>query len=229
MRKKNIVLGALVIALCLGAVPASAAPSIDDLHTDFPQTVTVQPDDGSAAAQALSRTEIYCAQALPEQYMEKDAQGNPVDTALSKMIAASCSVTGETGGNGRSIPDEIPTVRQLVEMLGQTDQAEYGLDRLEQLTYMMDLKYVLTGQRVVAGGTIPGQAIRMRDGRIRLTMDGGEVLRAGKIEDFVILLASQEEQDYCFLTMKEYDADTGIYTVEFPYIGSFMVMQIMEQ
>lgn len=229
MRKKSVIFGALAISLCLGALPVSASPSIDNLQADSQQTVSVLDDGESPAARALTRTEIYCSQAQVEQYLEKDAQGNTVETKMSQMIAASRSVTEETGSNGRAISDEIPTVRQLVEFLGQPEQTEYDLDRLEQLTYMMDLKYSLTGQRIAVGSRLPGKAFRMRDGKITLTVDGGEVLRSGNIQDFVIFLADDRGENSCFLKMKEYDSETGVYTVELPYIGSFMVMQIMDR
>ena len=229
MRKKSVIFGALAISLCLGALPVSASPSIDNLQADSQQTVSVLDDGESPAARALTRTEIYCSQAQVEQYLEKDAQGNTVETKMSQMIAASRSVTEETGSNGRAISDEIPTVRQLVELLGQPEQTEYDLDRLEQLTYMMDLKYSLTGQRIAVGSRVPGKAFRMRDGKITLTVDGGEVLRSGNIQDFVIFLADDRGENSCFLKMKEYDSETGVYTVELPYIGSFMVMQIMDR
>lgn len=229
MRKKSVIFGALAISLCLGALPVSASPSIDNLQADSQQTVSVLDDGESPAARALTRTEIYCSQAQVEQYLEKDAQGNTVETKMSQMIAASRSVTEETGSNGRAISDEIPTVRQLVELLGQPEQTEYDLDRLEQLTYMMDLKYSLTGQRIAVGSRVPGKAFRMRDGKIILTVDGGEVLRSGNIQDFVIFLADDRGENSCFLKMKEYDSETGVYTVELPYIGSFMVMQIMDR
>lgn len=229
MRKKSVIFGALAISLCLGALPVSASPSIDNLQADSQQTVSVLDDGESPAARALTRTEIYCSQAQVEQYLEKDAQGNTVETKMSQMIAASRSVTEETGSNGRAISDEIPTVRQLVELLGQPEQTEYDLDRLEQLTYMMDLKYSLTGQRIAVGSRVPGKAFRMRDGKITLTVDGGEVLRSGNIQDFVIFLADDRGENSCFLRMKEYDSETGVYTVELPYIGSFMVMQIMDR
>lgn len=229
MRKKSVIFGALAISLCLGALPVSASPSIDNLQADSQQTVSVWDDGESPAARALTRTEIYCSQARVEQYLEKDAQGNTVETKMSQMIAASRSVTEETGSNGRAISDEIPTVRQLVELLGQPEQTEYDLDRLEQLTYMMDLKYSLTGQRIAVGSRVPGKAFRMRDGKITLTVDGGEVLRSGNIQDFVIFLADDRGENSCFLKMKEYDSETGVYTVELPYIGSFMVMQIMDR
>ena len=229
MRKKSVIFGALAISLCLGALPVSASPSIDNLQADSQQTVSVLDDGESPAARALTRTEVYCSQAQVEQYLEKDAQGNTVETKMSQMIAASRSVTEETGSNGRAISDEIPTVRQLVELLGQPEQTEYDLDRLEQLTYMMDLKYSLTGQRIAVGSRVPGKAFRMRDGKITLTVDGGEVLRSGNIQDFVIFLADDRGENSCFLKMKEYDSETGVYTVELPYIGSFMVMQIMDR
>lgn len=229
MRKKSVIFGALAISLCLGALPVSASPSIDNLQADSRQTASVLDDGESPAARALTRTEVYCSQAQVEQYLEKDAQGNTVETKMSQMIAASRSVTEETGSNGRSVPDEIPTVRELVELLGQPEQTEYDLDRLEQLTYMMDLKYSLTGQRIAVGSRVPGKAFRMRDGKFTLTVDGGEVLRSGNIQDFVIFLADDRGENSCFLKMKEYDSETGVYTVELPYIGSFMVMQIMDR
>ena len=229
MRKKKFALGAAALLLCLGAVPAFAAPSIGDIQSGASQTALVRADRESPAAQALARTEIFCSQAELAQYRETDAQGNTVETKLSRMIAASQSVQEETGRNGQALVDEIPTVRELLAFLDQPEDKTYNLDNLEQLTYMMDLKYTLTGTRVTVGERLPNRTGSMRDGKITVTLDGGEVLRAGRLEDFVILLVKPDGTGYTFLTMKEYDSETGVYTVEFPYIGSFMVMQVMRR
>ena len=152
------------------------------------------------------------------------------------MIRASESVIRESGLNGKSIIDSVPTVRELVacidpELTGAAGEAAdgYDLDKLDQLTYMMDLKYVSTGYRVIPGVQAPlqGRTVELDNGMLEVTLDGGEILRSGSIDDYVILLVDPQSHAYTFLKMKEYDSETGVYTVDFPYTGPFMVMQIM--
>lgn len=58
-------------------------------------------------------------------------------------------------------------------------QVDVDLSRLKQLTYMQDFKRESTGWRI---SYTAGQS-RVIEGSI----DGGEVTKAGKIEDFVII------------------------------------------
>ena len=98
------------------------------------------------------------------------------------------------------------------------------------MTYMMDLKYITIQYWVIAGAqaNLHGQSVLLENGSIEVTLEGGEVIRSGNIEDYVIFLVSPQTNAYAFLKMKTYDSETGVYAVDFPFVGSFMVMQIMK-
>ncbi|MGN1015423.1 MAG: hypothetical protein ACI4PL_00340 [Faecousia sp.] len=237
MKRRNLLVP-LAAALILTAglsIFASASGSIGNLHTEQSNQVTIKDLDDSNTAQVLWEAGIFSSQAVISQYYDVDASGNAVETGLSEMIRASESVIRESGLNGKSIIDSVPTVRELVacvdpELSGAGEAADgYDLDKLDQLTYMMDLKYVSTGYRVIPGvqAQLKGRTVELDNGMLEVTLDGGEILRSGSMDDYVILLVDPQSDAYTFLRMKEYDSETGVYTVDFPYTGPFMVMQIM--
>lgn len=236
MRKRRLAIpAALLLMISQLLLFAAAAPSIEDLHTGTPDQVVVKDLDGTNTAEILTQEGVFISQAVASQYMQTNASGETVETELSRMITASESILQETGGNGQGVVDEIPTVTKLLEYL-QPDQPvengemEFDLNQLDQLTYMMDLKYLTTGYRVRTGvqTSVNGKAVYLEDGRIQATLEGGEVIRAGSIDDYVILLINPHTNVPVFLRMKEYNSSTGEYTVEFPFTGPFMVTQIMK-
>ena len=238
MKKRAFFLAAAVLLLMahICTTVAFATPSINDLHGEKSEQTVVAPLDDSKLAEVLEESGVYTSQAVASQYSETDEAGNTRETELSALIAASESAMRETGLNGKSIVDGIPTVRELVQVIDpeveKTDgkTGEYDLNKLDQLTYMMDLKYITTQYRVVTGvhANLHGQSVLLEDGSIEVTLEGGEVIRSGNIDDYVILLVNPQTNEYTFLKMKTYDSETGVYTVDFPFIGPFMVMQIME-
>lgn len=232
--RKLAVFAALLIILGQLVPHAAATPSIDDLHTEATDEVEIAGVDDTNTAEILAQEGVYLSQAVPSQYTIKNALGEIVETELSQMVRASESVICETGVNGQGIQEEIPSVSQLLHVLrGEEPEDGNVLDidpnRLDQLTYMMDLKYITTGYRVATGvqTSVSGQAVYLEDGRIRVTLRGGEVIRGGSMDDYVILLVNPHTNQPVFLRMQEYNEKTGDYTVEFPFIGPFMVTQIM--
>lgn len=238
MKKRAFFSAAAVLLLMahICTTVAFAAPSINDLHGDSNGQTAVASLDDSNLAEVLGENGVYTSQAVASQYSETDEAGNTRETALSALVAASESAMRETGLNGKSIVDGIPTVRELVQVIDpeveKTDgkTGEYDLNKLDQLTYMMDLKYITTQYRVITGvqAYLHGESVLLEDGSIEVTLEGGEVIRSGSIDDYVILLVNPQTNEYTFLKMKTYDSETGVYTVDFPFIGPFMVMQIME-
>lgn len=169
MKKRKIaIFAALILMLSQLVLPASALPSIGNLHTEMPTQVTItMPEDSANTAEVLIDEGIYCSQAVASQYAQTDESGKTVETELSRMITASESVIRETGVNGQGILEEVPSGRQLLRMLqpdalAQTptdapteattepQEPEFDLNRLDQLTYMLDLKYLTTGYRVTS-------------------------------------------------------------------------------
>lgn len=231
--RKKIVFAGMIVALSLGSMVVCAKSSINDLHDQSMEKVLMESPDGTNTAEVLSELGTFSSKAVVSQYYEKDASGKLVESDLSRMILASESVLTETGFNGTSVVDEIPTVSELIAyidpQLESVKEPEYDLNKLDQLTYMQDLKYLSTGYRVITGAekAVDGKEIRIDDGMLEVTLHGGEIIRSAQLEDYVILLVNPHTKDYTFLKMKEYDSETGIYTVVFPYNGPFMVLQNM--
>ena len=96
---------------------------------------------------------------------------------------------------------------------GSLDEYEkecgYDPNDLDQLTYMMvvDFKYISTDYRV-----IPGEEIKinnkteiLENGKIRASVNGGEILRCGSKDDFVIVQVDPAADKVYYFTMTEYD------------------------
>lgn len=199
----------LCIALCLGAAPALAAPSISELEQ--PRTVEIPAgamDDGALAA--LADDGLYTSRAVAAQY----------DDAMGAVIALAEQTLAETGTNGHTMAQRIPSVQQIFAGIPEEDgeeAARFDLGSLKQLTYLQDFKHESTGWRVVHG-EVQSQAIE-------LTVGGSEVTRAGRKEDFVIIQVNPETGRRTCLTMKTYDPETGAFTAEFPGFGPYMITQ----
>ena len=99
-----------------------ATPSISDFHDREPKTatqtnqVTVAPDstDGTNTTGILSESGIYTSEAISDQYKEKDADGNLIETDMSKMIDTAANTIAETDENGKSVVDSIPSVTDIL-------------------------------------------------------------------------------------------------------------------
>ena len=219
MKRKSILLSAVILAFSLSVMTVSALPSLGNLHNQSAVTL-LHLDDGNTA-EVLTEAGVFTSQAVAAQYMDQDSSGNAVETGLSRLIHASSSCLTETGMNGQGIIDEIPSVKALVSDFRQEAGDEFDLSKLEQLTYFMDLKYISTGYRVIPGAetSFHGEMVPLEDGTIAVTVEGSEILRSGKLEDFVILLMNPNTEGYSLLRMQEYDPETGRYTLVLPTSG----------
>lgn len=201
----------LCIALCLCTVSALAAPSISAL--DQPRAVDIHFEAlNDALRTELEGDTIYTSRALAAQY----------DDAMGAVIALAEQTFEETGTNGHTIAQSIPSVQQIFAgVQAGENEAEAQLDwgRLKQLTYLQDFKRESTGWRIVPGEA-PGQTIE-------LTIDGSEVVKSGRKEDFVIIQVNPETGRLACLQMKGYDPETGAFVVEFPSFGPYMITQLM--
>ena len=198
----------LWIALCLIAAPALAAPSISELEQPRPVEINTE-----ALSEELAGDTVYTSRALAAQY----------DGAMASVIALAEQTFAETGTNGHTIAQRIPSVQQIFAQMqtGETEQASgIDLSRLRQLTYLQDFKRQSTGWRIVPDEA-NGQAIE-------LAIGGSEVLKSGQKEDFVILQVDPETGRLTCLPMKDYDPETGTFVVEFPGFGPYMITQILE-
>lgn len=72
---------------------------------------------------------------------------------------------------------------------------------------VMDFKYISTDYRV-----IPGEEIKinnkteiLENGKIRASVNGGEILRCGSKDDFVIVQVDPAADKVYYFTMTEYD------------------------
>ena len=238
-RKKTAValLVCVMSVLCM-AGKVCAAPSISGLHENKKE-VTISPEstDGTNTASLLSQVGIYTNEAISDQYKIKDKDGNLIPTDMSNMIDMAASTVTETDENGKSIVDEIPTVTEILSNISQNTvdefEKEYGYnpDNLDQLTYMMDFKYISTDYRVIAGKkvTIGNKAEVLDNGMVRASINGGEILRASDKENFLIIQVDPVTKKLYFFQMKEYDEKTGYYIADFPCVGPYMITQIMER
>lgn len=238
LRKKAASILCICILAAAGiAVTVCAKSSISDLHDN--QEVTVEKDstDGTNTASLLSQAGVYTNQAISDQYKKKDANGNLIPTDLSNLIDSASSVALETGENGASIVEPIPTVTELLTHISQKTSDEYDKeygynpDHLDQITYMMDFKYTGTDYRVVPGErvTVKNKTEILDNGMIRAFVKGDEILRSASKEDFVIIQVDPVTQKINFFKMKEYDEETGNYIADFPCVGPYMITQIMKR
>ena len=206
--KRAILLG---MALCLSAATAMAAPSISELEQ--PRKVDIQAEALSdEVLEALSGDNLYTSRALAEQY----------DNAMGAVIALAEQTFEETGTNGHTIAQSIPSVQQIFAGIPE-DKDEEGkrvdISRLKQLTYLQDFKRESTGWRIVQ--------VEMQCQTIELTINGSEVVKSGQKEDFVIIQVNPETGRRTCLPMKDYDPQTGSFTVELTGFGPYMITQIM--
>ena len=133
--------------------------------------------------------------------------------------------------------ESIPTVEEILQQLDPEQktniQEEYGYDPavLDQLTYMMDFKYVVTRKRVLAGEVVQTktEAVLLDNGMIEAFIEGSEVTRSADKEDYLIIQADPVSEKIYVLQMKEYDWETGDFVVDFPCVGPYMITQIMEE
>lgn len=223
--------------ICSSMLTVSGAPSISNLYKQSGVTVSCESTDGTNTAQLLSAEEIYTNVAVSEQYMQKNADGKPEATLLSAMIDMASGTITETGENGKSIVDDIPSVREILASVSAESvdsyEKEYGYntDKLEQLTYMQDFKYSETDYRIMQGDWFPKKdgsgSIQLDNGMIEAAIHGGEAIRSASIEDYVIVQVNPETYECYFLTMSAYDEKTGTFTVDFPCIGPYMITMIM--
>lgn len=242
MRKTSRTAISCVLALtfCItGAWHVLASPSITSLH-DTKETTVIEPvsTDGTNTGEILAATGIYTNEAVSDQYKHTDEQGELAATPLSEMIDTGAGTITETDQNGNAIPDEISTVEDMldtycaaakVDKTGE-EHTDIDLSQLDQLTYWLDFKYKTTDYRVIAGENVTkdGKATVLDDGMVVAAIDGGEIIRAANMEDYLIIQIDATTGKLHYLTMKDYDVTTGRYTVEFPCVGPYMVTQVMK-
>ena len=196
------------ILLCIAL--ALAAPSISELEQ--PRKVKISPATvNDALLKELEDDGIYTSRALAAQYEEQ----------MGCVIALAEQTFEETGANGHTIAQSIPSMEQIFAGIksGASDAEAIDFSRLKQLTYMQDFKRESTGWRIVPG--------EMDAAAIELTISGFEVVKSGLKEDFVIIQVNPEENRLTCLSMKEYDPENGTFVVEFPDFGPFLIAQRM--
>lgn len=202
--KRAILLG---LMLCLTAAAACAAPSISELEQ--PGRIELSAEDG--AQQAPVEDAVYTSRALAGQY----------DGDAVRVIALAEQTFEEAGTNGHTIAQDIPSVQEIFTGTRAAEaEQEDDLSGLKQLTYMQDFKRESTGWRIERGAD--GQ------GTIVATIEGGELVRAARREDFVIVQLNLETGERHLLTMREYDPETGVFTAAFPCFGPYMITIRME-
>ena len=129
--------------------------------------------------------------------------------------------------------ESIPTVEDILCKIDpdihEVCKQEYAVDlsSFNQLTYMMDMKYLSTKNRVT-GGDIPAQedtAEVREDGTVKVRIHGGEIMRKDDDRSIYLIHIHEKTEKITILKMEDYDAQTGNYTVVFPGIGPYMVVQ----
>lgn len=242
MRKNKKILCISMIVLALSAIGSLtvgvfAAPSIKNLHGNQETAVIRETStDGTNTAQVLSKLKIYTNEAVTEQYKSKGADGKTVSTPLSDIIDLGKGTISVTNTNGISIPDKICSVDEMIsayyENAGPENRSEPEIDlkKLDQLTYWQDFKYEETDFRVISGANVSlnNKTIELQNGMIVAEIDGGEITRSADIDDYVIIQIDAASGEVHYLTMKNYDAESGKFTIEFPCIGPYMITQIMD-
>ena len=241
MGRKIKNLAAFGLAVFLGiqgtGIQVTASPSISDLHGQHNMTVSPGSTDATNTAEVLSQIDIYTDLANSNEYKYRDEQGNLKDTNLSLGIELAAKSLKEKNENGKSVVESIPTVEEILQQLDPEQktniQEEYGYDPavLDQLTYMMDFKYVVTRKRVLAGEVVQTktEAVLLDNGMIEAFIEGSEVTRSADKEDYLVIQADPVSEKIYVLQMKEYDWETGDFVVDFPCVGPYMITQIMEE
>lgn len=196
----------LMLALWLFAAPACAAPSISALETERAVTIAAS-EQLEAALPELAGDVIYTSRALPEQY----------DAGTASVIELAEQTFEEMGTNGHTIAQTIPSVEEIFAGTRpvKASGAEDDLGALSQLTYMQDFKLESTGWRIVPREGLPDVIVA--------TIDGGEVTRSARQEDFVIVQVDLTTGERYTLPMQAYDPETGVFVVEFPCVGPYMI------
>lgn len=238
-KRKKIIAIAAGLTATVAVMPRDvyASPSISAFHSmqnkDVVSLSSESTDETNTAA-LLSQTEIYTNQAISDQYKEKDENGELRPTEMSELIDTAASTITETNENGKSIVEAIPDVSEILSNISQQSPQEYEKefgydpDELDQLTYMMDFKYVSTDYRVIAGEelAIENRKEVLDNGMICASVNGNEILRSASKEDFVIIQVDPVTHKVYFFEMATYDEKTGMYSVDFPCIGPYMITQI---
>ena len=212
-----------------------ASPSISDLSGRQELTVASENTDGTNTASLLSRVDIYTNQAVSDQYKTKDENGNLIPTNLSNLVDLSASVIEETGENGKSIVDSIPSVTDILTSISKQSpeeyEKEYGYnpDSLDQLTYMLDFKYTSTNYRIIPGNAVTGsdETEILDNGSVSISVKRNEILRSSSPENFVIIQVDPVTEQVYFVRLREYNEKTGSFTADFPCVGPYMITQIM--
>ena len=190
----------LALILCLMGSAALAAPSISALEQECPVAIVME---NEAMAQMLAGEALCTSRALTEQY----------DSVEAEVIQRAEQTFAETGTNGHTLVERIPSVAEVFNGVKRSGDAD--LSALRQLTYMQDFKFTSTGFRVVAD--------EEEDQAFVATIEGGETMKAAVKEDFVVLQLNPESGELLELELQTYDAETGVYTVAFPCFGAYMV------
>lgn len=190
----------LVLAAVLLLATAMAAPSITELEQECLVTIVAEDE---ALAQLLAGESIYTSRALVEQY----------EGAAREVILRAEQTYAETGTNGHTIAESIPSVAEIFADASYSGEAD--LAALHQLTYMQDFKFESTGYRVIAKAGQPAG--------FEATIEGGELMKSAASEDFLILQLDLESGELHEVELKAYDAETGVYTADFHCFGPYMV------
>lgn len=233
-RKKTAAVVAAVLLFGFGMNGCvTAAPSIDQLQSRAEaEIIPAESNDGTNTAEVIAREGIYVDRADSTEYMKEEG-GVLVPTKLSEAIDAAKETQTETDQNGKSIVDDIPTVEEIMSVVNADanrickEEYDFDLSQMKQLTYMLDMKYISTNHRVTAGEEVgTGEyAVILDNGTVKARIHGGEILRQDNDATIYLIHINEQTEKISVLQMEEYDPKTGTYTVTFPGIGPFMVVQ----
>lgn len=232
-RKTAVLVSALMLSMIGINNHIEAAPSIGQLQGRTEAEV-FQPEngDGTNTAEVMAREGVFVDNADSVEYM-KEEEGVLIPTKLSNMVDAAKYTKTETNQNGKSIVEDIPSVKEIISAVNEDAdricKEEYGVDlaQMKQLTYMMDMKYVTTTHRVTAGEEVKTEdsAVVLDDGMVKAKIHGGEVIRQDHAASIYLIHINEKTEKISILKMETYDPETGVYTVTIPGIGPFMVVQ----
>ena len=234
MEKHKLVVAAGAIVAVIFPVCIYAAASIGSLQSGWKaEIVQTENEEKSAVEQFLEKEDIYVDQADSTEYMEEKEDGTLVPTKLSQAVDEARKTESEEQENGKNLVESIPTVEDILCKIDpdihEVCKQEYAVDlsSFNQLTYMMDMKYLSTKNRVT-GGDIPAQedtAEVREDGTVKVRIHGGEIMRKDDDRSIYLIHIHEKTEKITILKMEDYDAQTGNYTVVFPGIGPYMVVQ----
>lgn len=235
MKRKNTAVLLSVLLMLMAGINShvTAAPSIGQLQSRAEAEI-MQPEngDGTNTAEVMAREGVYVDTADSGEYM-KEEEGVLIPTKLSGVIDAARDTKTETNQNGKSIVEDIPSVKEILSVVNEDadrickEEYQFDLGQMKQLTYMMDLKYITTNHRVTAGEEVKTEeyAVVLDDGMVKAKIYGGEIIRQDNPASIYLIHINEKSEKISILQMEEYDPQTGIYTVTFPGIGPFMVVQ----